>query len=106
MDELRPIDIAPSLYTMCRCLFPRIWKGRVVPETFEPEYLHDHGIGRGCPMEEATVGKITKLGDDEGVILETLRALGYIECSSETLRRAINPRLGSDTERVSSLTRM
>ncbi len=86
LDELSILDVAPTLMHSLGLPVPEDFEGRVIEEAFEPSYLADHPVQKGeatkPPVDEDAAGDDDKGGleeTDENIVLERLKALGYIE---------------------------
>jgi predicted AlkP superfamily phosphohydrolase/phosphomutase len=85
VGELSILDVGPTIVHTLGLAVPVEMSGRVPEEIYEPGALRDQPIRRvtaatavaNGPRENATIPKMTD--EDEEVVLERLRELGYIE---------------------------
>ncbi len=79
LEGARIEDIAPTVLHLLGEAVPDDLDGRVLAEALEGEYLMEHQLRRSARSEEGEAVPAGYTEEDEGIIEERLRGLGYIE---------------------------
>jgi predicted AlkP superfamily phosphohydrolase/phosphomutase len=80
LPETHLADIAPTVLHLCGVAVPRYMEGRVIEEAFEEDWLSEHPVRLAGPdsIEEMEVEGTRMSVEDEEVLKERLRGLGYL----------------------------
>jgi predicted AlkP superfamily phosphohydrolase/phosphomutase len=79
MPETNIIDIAPTLLYLLEHSIPHDMDGDVLEAMVSTQYWSDHPVEHGETNETAFIGAVNQSPEDESLVQERLRNLGYLE---------------------------
>ncbi len=79
IDVANIMDVAPTILYLMGCEVPKDMDGRVLTELFTEGFLEEHPIAYGDPLSEGERQTVEVSPDDQLVILERLKGLGYVD---------------------------